>query len=96
MNPLQMMMGPMMQNIGQLNPMVYLMQHMQNGGNPQQIIQQMAQQNPQFRRALPFFEGKNSKQIESTARNMLKERGLDPDEIRRQFEKQYPYLKPRK
>lgn len=96
MNPLQMMMGPMMQNGGQSNPMMYLMQQMQRGANPQQIIQQMAQQNPQFQKALPFFQGKNSKQIESTARNMLKEKNIDPDEFRKQFEQQYPYLKPRK
>lgn len=59
-----------------MNPM-QMMQMMRSGGNPMQILQQMASQNPKAVQALNLMHGKNSKQIRTTVENMAKERGID-------------------
>ncbi|WP_368179191.1 hypothetical protein [Anaerotruncus colihominis] len=69
MNPMQMM------NVN--NPVMQMMQMMHSGGNPMQILQQIASQNPKAVQAINLMHGKNSKQIRTTVENMAKERGID-------------------
>lgn len=75
MNPIQ--------AIGKLanSPLMKMMNMAQNGGNPQQLLGQFIQQNPQMKQALPFVQGKNSDQLKETFYNMCKERGVDPNAV---------------
>lgn len=75
-----------------VNPMQAIMQMMVGGTTPQQAIMQMAQRDPRFQRALPFFQGKSPQQIEQTARNMLKEAGIDPEQAKAQIMQQFGML----
>lgn len=67
------------------NPMIALVNAAKNGGNPMQMIQQMAGQDPQVRQFLNMVQGKNSKQLEQMARNMAKERGTSVEAVMQQL-----------
>ena len=63
------------------NPLAMLMRAAQVGGDPMQIIWQMAGNNPQMRRGMQMVQGKNPQQLEQMARNMARERGADVRDI---------------
>ena len=67
------------------NPMMAMMQMMQSGRNPMQLLQQMAGQNPQAAQAMRLIQGKNPQQLRQTAENMAKQRGPSIEEIARQL-----------
>lgn len=62
-----------------------LMQAARNGGNPMQLLQGMARNNPQIGQAMNIIQGKNPQQLEQVARNMAKERGIDIEAMARQM-----------
>ena len=68
-----------------MNPLMMIGQMMRNGGNPQQIFQQMmgnnpAMNNPIMKNAFEMAKKGDSKGVEELARNLCKEKGIDPDE----------------
>ena len=65
------------------NPVLMLVQAMNNGGNPMQLIQQMAGQNPQIAQAFQVMQGKSPKQLQNMAQNMARERGVDLNQMLR-------------
>jgi hypothetical protein len=70
-------MNPIMEILGQM---------MKCGGNPQQMIQQMignnpAMNNPIMKNALDMAQKGDSKGIEGLARNLCREKGIDPDDV---------------
>ena len=67
------------------NPMIALVNAARNGGNPLQLMQQMAVQNPQIRQAVQMIQGKSPQQLEQIARNMAKESGTSIEAIVRQL-----------
>ena len=67
------------------NPIMMLVQAMNNGGNPLALLQQMAPQNPQAFQALQMMQGKNPQQLEQMARSMAGERGIDLNQMMRQL-----------
>lgn len=67
------------------SPVLMLVQAMNNGGNPMQLIQQMAGQNPQIAQAFRMMQGKNPQQLEQMARGMAQERGIDINQMIRQL-----------
>lgn len=67
------------------NPMIALVNAARNGGNPLQLMQQMAGQNPQIRQAMQMIQGKSPQQLEQIARNMAKESGTSIEAIVRQL-----------
>ncbi len=67
------------------DPISLLVSLVQNGGNPTALINQMAQQNPQVFQAMQMMRGKTSQQLESMARNMAADRGIDINEMMRQL-----------
>lgn len=81
MNPMQQMMGGMMRNMVGNSPLLQMLNMVKGGGNPQQLFQQMLQQNPQMNQAMPFIQGKNTQQLQQTFYNMCKERGVDPQQV---------------
>lgn len=67
------------------NPLMMLVNVMQNGGNPMQMMQMMGQQNPQIAQALRMMQGKSPQQLQQMAQNMAKERNIDLNEMMRQL-----------
>lgn len=66
------------------NNMGILMQAMKN---PQAFLQQAMQSgNPMAKNVFEMMQKGDRKGTEEMARNMLKERGLDPDEVYKQFQ----------
>ena len=78
------MMNPM-----QGNPMFQMMQMMRGGANPQAVFEQFAQQNPMVQNFLPLIQGKTPQQMQTTYRNMCKERGIDPEAFAKQVKQQF-------
>lgn len=67
------------------DPIAMLMSLVQSGGNPNALIGQLAQQNPQISQAMRMMQGKTPQQLESMARNMAADRGIDINEMMRQL-----------
>lgn len=72
----------LIKNILNRNPIFSMLQ---NGGNPQQFIQNMIQQNPAQANQLNMIQnmiaGKNPQQLKETVMNLCKERGVSPEQI---------------
>lgn len=65
------------------NPMLFLVSAMQRGGNPQQLLAQMAQQDPRARQVLQILGNKPGVQQREIVQNMARERGVDLDALAR-------------
>lgn len=64
------------------NPMVQMINAMRNGGNPDALMQQMLQSNPQLQQ---IAAGKSPEQLMNIAQNMCKERGTSVDAVLGKF-----------
>ena len=67
------------------NPVMALVQAMQQGRNPMALMQGMAQQNPQVAQTLQMMQGKSPQQLQQMAQNMAQERGVDLNQMLRQM-----------
>lgn len=67
------------------NPVMALVQAMQQGRNHMALMQAMAQQNPKVAQALQMMHGKSPQQLQSMAQNMARERGVDLNQMLRQM-----------
>ena len=67
-----------------MNPM-QLIQMIQRGGNPNQIIGQLIQHHPAFRQAAQFMNGKTPQQIQQEAQQMAAQRGVDLNQLAKQL-----------
>lgn len=65
------------------NPMAFLMQAMQRGGNPQQLVQQMAGSDPRMRQITQLLSNRSPAQQRDFVLNMARERGVDLDSLAR-------------
>lgn len=74
-NPVQMLQGLMASPAGQI------FAAFRRGGNPVQLMQQMAGSSPQVAQALQIINGKSPQQLQQIATNMARERGLDVSQI---------------
>lgn len=63
------------------NPIMMLIQAAQGGGDPIQILGQMAGGNPMMAKALEMVQGKSDDELHQMAENMAKERGTSPEEV---------------
>lgn len=61
-----------------------LMQMMQGGGNPMQLAQMFASQNPQAAPAMQMIQGKSPDQLKEVFYNLCKSKGINPQDIARQ------------
>lgn len=73
------------------NPVMMLVNIMRNGGNPMLAMSQMAGQNPQIAQAMQLMQGKSPQQLQMMAQNMARERGVDLNQMIRQFGIQASY-----
>lgn len=55
-------------------------------GLAQMMINNMLQNNPAARQVMPFIQGKSPQQLEMTARNLCRERGVDVEQMYRQVQ----------
>lgn len=60
-----------------MNSPMQILQAVQNGANPNQIISNLIQQNPAFRQAMQAVNGKTPDQIRDMAYQMAQRRGVD-------------------
>lgn len=68
------------------NPAMQLLSMARNGGgNPMQLLQQMAGRNPQVAQVMRMIQGKNPQQLRAMAENMCRERGTNIEEVARQM-----------
>ena len=65
------------------NPMAFLMNALQRGGNPRMLIEQIARQNPDAAKVLQILGNKTGAQQRMIVENMAKERGVDLNELAR-------------
>ena len=52
----------------------------------QAMISNMIRQNPTAQQVMPFIQGKSPQQLEMTARNLCRERGVDVEQMYRQVQ----------
>lgn len=75
-----------------MNPMP-LMQMMRSGGNPQQalitMMKRQAGNNPVMNNAIQMMEKGDSAGVEQLARNLCKEKNLNPDDVLSQIKTQF-------
>lgn len=62
-----------------------MVQMMRTGGNPMQMMQQMAAQNPIMRQAMDMARGKSPQELRQIADNMARQRGTTVEDIARQL-----------
>lgn len=74
-NPMQILQGLMASPAGQV------FNAYKHGGNPIQMMQQMAGSSPQISQALQIINGKNPQQLQQIAMNMARERGIDMNQL---------------
>lgn len=67
-----------------MNPM-QVIQMLQRGANPNQLMMQLAQNNPAVRQAMQMVNGKTPDQIRDMAQQMAKQRGIDLDQLTQQL-----------
>ncbi len=77
-----------------MNPLTMFGQVIKNGGNPQQILQQMmgnnpAMNNPIMKNAFEMAQKGDSKGVEQLARNICTENGVNPDDAVKQIKSQF-------
>lgn len=63
------------------NPLMQMVGLLQSGGNPMQMLQQMAMQNPQAAQAMKMIRGKSPQELRQMAENMARERGTTLDAV---------------
>lgn len=67
------------------NPLAALVQMLRGGGDPQQMLGRMMQQNPQLSQAMRLLEGKSQQQQMQLLENMARERGVDLGSLKQQL-----------
>lgn len=82
--------NPLMQMMGGMNPMMnspimQLVGALKNGGNPQQMLQQMMGQNPQFKQIVDSAQGKSPQQMGDYIRNAAQQKGVDLGQLASQL-----------
>lgn len=69
-----------------MNPMAMLMQMMRSrSGNPAQLLEQLARQNPAMRQAMDMTRGKSPQEVRQIADNMARQRGTTVEDILRRM-----------
>lgn len=67
------------------NPLIEMMRRMQQGVSPQQIVGTLARQNPQMQSFYQLISGKNAEQLQQTAQNIAREKGIDLNRLQNEL-----------
>ncbi|MBR4855115.1 MAG: hypothetical protein IKU94_00625 [Bacteroidaceae bacterium] len=65
------------------DPLIAALRIAKSGGNPSELIRQMAGRDPQMRQIMQMISGKNPQQLRQMAENMARERGTTVEKIAR-------------
>ena len=76
-----------------MNPMMMLLQAMQNGMNPMQWMQQQGG-NPQIQQLMQLTQGKSPQELRGIAANMAKQRGLNYGDLEQQIAQRFGLSQP--
>lgn len=68
-----------------MNSPLQLIQMIQRGGNPQQLVMQAAQNNPILRQAMQAVNGRTPEQVRDMAYQMARQQGVDLNQLARQL-----------
>lgn len=67
------------------NPMMQMITMLRGGMNPQTMLANMAQNNPQVRQVMQMMQGKSPAELQQMAENMAAQRGTTVEDIARQL-----------
>lgn len=67
-----------------MNPL-QVIQALRQGANPNQLMMQLAQNNPAVRQAVQMVNGKTPDQIRDMAQQMARQRGVDLNQLSKQL-----------
>lgn len=67
-----------------INPIQFI-QMVRSGGNPQQMLNQIAANNPQYKQVLDAISGKTPAEMQEYTENLAKERGVDLNQLMSQL-----------
>ena len=67
------------------NPMMQMIAAMKHGKDPMNVLQSMAQRDPQISQIMRMMQGKSSNELRQMAQNMAAERGTSVEDIARQL-----------
>lgn len=67
------------------NPMMQMISMLRGGMNPQTMLENMAQNNPQVRQVMQMMQGKSPAELQKMAENMAAQRGTTVEDIARQL-----------
>ena len=67
------------------SPIAQILGALQNGGNPNAMIQQVIENHPQRAQIMQIVGGKSPDQLMKVAENMCRERGVTMDDVLKQF-----------
>ena len=73
-------MNPIMGLLNQINPVAQLAKTLQSAGDPQAMINQMAQMNPQIRQVQQFI-AQSGGDPKTAFYNLARQQGVDPEQI---------------
>lgn len=68
-----------------MNNPLQLIQMIQRGGNPQQLLSQAAQRSPALRQAMQAVNGRTPEQVRDMAYQMARQRGVDLNQLAQQL-----------
>lgn len=68
-----------------INPMMQMISMLRGGMNPQTMLENMAQNNPQVRQVMQMMQGKSPAELQKMAENMAAQRGTTVEDIARQL-----------
>ena len=68
-----------------MNNPLQLIQMIQRGGNPQQLLSQAAQRSPALRQAMQAVNGRTPEQVRDMAYQMAQQRGVDLNQLAQQL-----------
>lgn len=67
------------------NPMMQMLAAMRSGGNPMNILQNLASRDPQAAQIMKMMQGKSANELRQMAQNMAAERGTTVEDVARQL-----------
>ena len=68
-----------------INPMMMLINATRGGGNPMQMLQQKASNNPHAAQTMNILRGKSPQQVRQVVENMARQRGTTIEQMAQQM-----------
>lgn len=63
------------------NQLMQMLTMLNNSGNPQMMLNQMAQSNPTLQRAMQMVQGKSDQEIQAIVLNLARQQGITDEQL---------------